>query len=109
MLSVQNEYYRPLTEDEKKAIENPETEFATFKDVRVGNPLEFEVDCGARLRDTEKNREFLVIKDKNGIMYLTSSKYIMQNFPNLGWNAHVRVARIKSKTTGHEYLNIFKK
>lgn len=109
-MNIVAEYYRPLTAEEKAVIEDDSTEFESFNDVTVGNPLFLDIDCGCKCeRDSEYGRrEYLVIKEKGGKMYLTASRYVMEKFPLLGFNAHAKVARIKSKTTTHEYLNIFK-
>lgn len=108
MLTILTEYYRPLSDEEKAFLTNPDTVFEGFKDVTVGHPLIIDIDCGAKLTNPEYNdRSYLAIKTKDGKWYLTSSRYIITRFPDLGWNTRARVARIKSKTTGREYLNIF--
>lgn len=113
MTTVLTEYYRALTEEEKKEIEGEELVVKSFNDLKAGESVHLVIDVAALTqyqRDEESNKYqslYIKTKDAQPIWYRTSSKVLLEGVAKLGFRNAVTIKKTVSKTSGHPYLAIY--
>lgn len=113
MTTVLTEYYRALTDEEKKEIEGEELVVKSLNDLKAGESLHLVIDVAvlAQYQKDENSSKYqslyIKTKDAQPVWYRTGSKVVIDGVPKLGFRNQVTIKKNVSKTSGHAYLAIY--
>lgn len=113
MTTVLTEYYRALTDAEKKEIEGEELIVKGLNGLKAGEKLDMTIDVAVLVEyqkdenSRKYNTMYIKTKEAQPVWYRTGSKVILDGVPKLGFRNNVTIRKQVSKTSGHAYLAIY--